>query len=155
MKKIAGLIILSLFLGLVGASILEAKKKEIFVLCRQIVSPQMLERTIVKKKKLKNGIRITMKSRDKQKLAELKGIIETCLKEAETQANAAAHYYELLYRKGITCTVADVKGGFQLEMVSETPELVKVIKNVYLPKKRRSIDVTSNIESEEGEDTGE
>lgn len=96
-----------------------------------------------------------MKSRDKQKLAELKGIIEACRKEAETQANDAAHYYELLYRKGISCTVTDIKGGFQLEMVSDNPELVKIIKKVYLPIQRRSVDITSNIEDEEGEDPGE
>jgi len=155
MKKIAGLMILSLFLGLAGASVLEAKKKEIFVLCRQIVSPQMLERVIVKKKKIENGVHIIMKSRDKQKLAMLKKIIETCRKEAQTLTDDAAHYYELLYRKGISCTVTDVKGGFQLEMVSDNPGLVKIIKKVYLPKRRPGIDVTSNIEGEEIEDPGE
>ena len=137
-----------LFVGLVGLQVMEAKKKEIFVLCRQITSPQVLESIIVKKKKLKNGIRIAMTSRDKQKLQVLKGLIETCRKEAETLKDDAKHYYELLYRKNITSTITDVKSGFQLEMVSDDAELVKKIKKVYLPIVRRHDDVTSNQEGE-------
>ncbi len=148
MKKIAGLMMVLLFYGLVGFQVMEAKKKEIFVLCRQIISPQVLDSIIVKKKKLKNGIRIAMTSRDKQKLQVLKGLIETCRKEAETLKDDAKHYYELLYRKSLTCTITDVKRGFQLEMVSDDAELVKKIKKVYLPIVRRQDDVTSNQEGE-------
>jgi hypothetical protein len=148
MKKIAGYMMVLLFFGLVGLQVMEAKKKEIFVLCRQITSPQVLESIIVKKKKLKNGIRIAMTSRDKQKLQVLKGLIETCRKEAETLKDDPKHYYELLYRKSITCTITDVKSGFQLEMVSDDAELVKKIKKVYLPIVRRHDDVTSNQEGE-------
>jgi hypothetical protein len=148
MKKIAGLLMALLLFGLAGLQVMEAKKKEIFVLCRQIVSPQVLESIIVKKKKLKNGIRIAMTSRDKKKLQVLKGLIETCKKEAETLKDDTKHYYELLYRKSITCTITDVKSGFQLEMVSDDAELVKKIKKVYLPIVRRHDDVTSNQEGE-------
>ncbi len=133
-----------LFFGLVGFQVMEAKKREIFILCRQIISPQVLERIIVKKKKLKNGIRIAMTSRDKQKLQVLKGIIETCRKEAETLKDDSKHYFELLYRKNVTFMITDVKNGFQLEMVSDDAELVKKIKKVYLPIKRLHDDVTSS-----------
>jgi len=148
MKKIAGLMMALLFFGLLGFQVMEAKKKEIFILCRQIISPQVLERIIVKKKKLKNGIRIAMTSRDKQKLQVLKGIVETCRKEAETLKDDTKHYFELLYRKNVTCMITDVKNGFQLEMVSDDVELVKKIKGVYLPIMRRHDDVTSNQEGE-------
>jgi len=144
MKKIAGLMMAILFFGLVGFQVMEAKKKEIFILCRQIISPQVLDSIIVKKKKLKNGMRIAMTSRDKKKLQVLKGIIETCRKEAETLKDDTKHYFELLYRKNVTCMITDVKNGFQLEMVSDDAELVKKIKKVYLPIKRLRDDVTSS-----------
>jgi len=147
-KKIAGLVTVLIFFGLVGFQVMEAKKKEIFILCRQIISPQVLEHIIVKKKKLNNGIRIVMTSRDQKKLQLLKGLIERCLKEAEILKDNTKHYYELLYHKSVTCTITDVKSGFQLEMVSDDAELVKIIKKVYLPKKRRYEDVTSNQEGD-------
>ena len=150
MKKIAVLIGVSLFLGLWGHQVIEAKKKEVFVLSRQIISPQVLVKVTVKKKKLKNGILIEMKSKDEKRIRVLKEFIEKCLKDAETLVDDSKYHYELLYRKGITCTVTEVKRGFQLQMVSEDPELVKIVKKVYIPVQKRRLDVTTDIEGSEG-----
>ena len=150
MKKIAVLIGVLLFLGLIGQQVIEAKKREVFVLCRQISSPQVLAKIAVKKKKLKNGVLIEMKSKDEKRIRVLQVFIERCLKQAETLVDDSKYHNELLFRKGITCTVSEVKHGFQLQMVSEDPELVKIVKKVYIPIQKRQLDVTSEMEGREG-----
>ena len=77
---------------------------------------------------------------------ELKTIIETTMKKAETLKDDPRYDSELLYRKGITCTMTPVKKGFQLEMVSDSPELIKLLKKIYLPIMRISEDVTGENE---------
>jgi 3D (Asp-Asp-Asp) domain-containing protein len=150
MKKIAVLIGVTLFFGLLGHQVIEAKKKEVFVLSRQIISPQVLTKIDVRKKKLKNGILIVMKSKDEKRIQVLKAFIQRCLKQAEALTDDSNYHYELLYRKGVTCTVTEVKNGFQLQMVSDDPELVKIVKKVYIPTQKRQLDVTSDIEGREG-----
>ncbi len=145
MKKLAGLIVLSLLLAFVTpqpvAAQKEPEKKEIFALSRHIVAPTVLENVDVKVKKLKNGIRIAMKSKDAEKIQNLKSIVEQCLKDAAALTSDDLFRHELLYRKGVTTVVSDIKKGFQLEMTSEDKEMVKLLQNVYLPiqKKPRRI----------------
>jgi hypothetical protein len=138
MKTIVGLTVLSIIFCLMGTRVMEAKKKEVYVLSRHIVSPRLIDKVTVKKKKIDKGLRLTMKSREEKKIQVLKGIIEKCLKEAETLTSDANYKYELLYRKEITSTLTDIKNGFQLEMVSDNPELVKIIKKVYIPRQKRA-----------------
>jgi hypothetical protein len=150
LKKIAVLIGVSMVFALVGHQVLEAKKKEVYVLCRQITSPQVMTRIEVKKKKLKNGILIEMKSKDEKRIRTMKAFIERCLKQAESLPDDSKYHNELLYRKGITCTITEAKRGFRLQMVSDDPELVKIVKKVYIPIQRRNLDVTSEIEGRQG-----
>jgi len=147
-KQIPGLLILSFLIGLTTVSFIHAAKREIYVLCRQIVSPQVLDHISVKKKKLNDGVLLTITSKDEPRLKGLRGIIENCMKAASTLESDAKFKYELLYRKGVTCTITDVKNGFQLQMISTDPEMAKILKKVYIPKRRYGSDVTGSIESE-------
>lgn len=140
MKKIAVLMVLALVLMVVMPQLTQAKepeKKVIYALSRNLVAPNVLDNITVKVKKLKNGVRISMKSKDVERLQAVKSTIEQCIKEAAALTSDANYPQELLYRKGVTSVVTDVKGGFELEMTSDNEELVKLLKEVYLPIKKK------------------
>lgn len=137
MSKILSLALLSLFIlvtGIFDAGIYgkSTGKRGKNVICKQI-TPPMMTGVKVSKKKLENGILITMKSKKPDRVELLKRVVVGNLQQAARLETAEGHENELLYVKGIQSTITEEPGGIQIQMISEDAALVKVIKKVYIP----------------------
>lgn len=137
MKKIVSLVIISsviLFTGMFHVKMYgkSSKKHGKPIICRQIIPP-MMEKVKVSKKKLENGVLITMKSKKADRIERLKRIIFACQQEAARLETDKDHESELLYVKGVQCTLTEEPASIKIQLVSDNPGLVKVIKKVYIP----------------------
>ena len=102
------------------------------VICRQI-TPPMMSGVKVSKKKLENGILITMKSKKADRVELLKRVVLGNLQQAARLETDEGHEKELLYVKGIQSTLTEEPGSIIIQLVSEDAALVKIIKKVYIP----------------------
>lgn len=135
MKKFFGLMTLSLLVFLIGlqSPLNAGDKKDSYVLSIKITK-QLLEDVKVSKRKMGNGLRLEITSPNPKKIEFIKNVFLTCQTEAAVENAETTHPNELLYLKTLKYSVSDMSNGIKIEMTSDTPETVKIIKKVIIPR---------------------
>jgi hypothetical protein len=151
MKKLICVISLSLLLLLTGMHINAGQGKGVYIICKELTQ-KVLSDVKVSKKKLDNGLRVDIKSKNKLKIEYLLKTIQKCIDEAASiPTESPTRQNELLYLKAVKSTLTDNSGSIRLEMVSDTPEMVKIIKDVSIPRVLFRRD--TNLDADESQET--
>lgn len=97
------------------------------VLCHDITA-EVLKGIKTKKKRIKEGAIIRVKSNDPAAVQRFRETLTACKENPQAPD-------QLLALKGIEMTVTDVPGGLEVKLTSENPQLVQLIQSVKIKAK--------------------
>ena len=105
-------------------------------LCSEITR-DLLKGIKTTKKRIKNGMVLTMMSTDPEALNRVREALGSCGQKMENQLQDYRKAKDLLSMRGVIMAVSQLEGGIQVQLTAEDKQLIDKIKTVKLTARRK------------------